>query len=164
MRRLTLSVLSLAFLAACQPATTELTDEQKAEIAAEVEALHAASWDAWRAVDLDRALSYWDSSSDVWWAEQGQIVHGYVEAESHFREASAGVSSFDITISESRTLVLAADAVAVLQQGVFSVTDSAGMTSPEQPFVMSATWVRRDGEWKVLYGHESYPAPEAESM
>ncbi len=164
MRRLTLSVLSLAFLAACQPAATELTEEQKAEIAAEVEAIHAASWDAWRAVDLDRALSYWHSSSEVWWAEQGQITHGYAETESHFREATGGVSRFNITISDSRTLVLAADAVALLQEGIFSVTDSAGMTSPEQPFVMSATWVRRDGEWKVLYGHESYPLPETEQM
>ena len=57
MRRLAVAALSLAFLAACQPATIELTEEQRAEIAAEVEALHAASWDAWRAADLDQATS-----------------------------------------------------------------------------------------------------------
>jgi hypothetical protein len=164
MRRLALAAMSLTLLAACQPETTQLTEAERAEIADTVNALHSASWDAWRAVDLDRALSYLDSSSDLWWAEGGQVLHGYAEVDSHFREASATVSSFNITITDSRTLVLAADAVAVLQQGRFSVTDSAGVTSPEQSFVMSATWVQRSGEWKVLYGHESYPAPESESM
>ena len=62
MRRLALTVLSLAFLAACQPATTELTEEQKAEIAAEVNAINAGFWDAWRATDFDQGMSYYYNS------------------------------------------------------------------------------------------------------
>jgi len=162
MRRLALAVLSLAFLAtACQPVATEMTEEQKAAIADTVNAAHADSWDAWREVDLDRALSYQHDSPDLWFTLQGQVLRGYAEADSFWREGFGTASRIDITISDSRTMVLAADVVAVLEQGVFSVTDAAGVTSPEQAFAFSATWVRRDGEWKVLYGHESWPQPES---
>ncbi|MCG6956923.1 MAG: SgcJ/EcaC family oxidoreductase [Gemmatimonadetes bacterium] len=143
----------------------ELTADQKAAIADTVNALHAASWDAWRAADVDKGLSYFLNSPDTWWAEQGQVWQGYADIESAFRAATpAGLSRYNITISDSRTLVLGADAAAVLQHGVFSATDSAGTTNPEQSFVMSATWVRRDGQWKVLYRRESLPVPAADSI
>jgi len=161
MRHLALAAMSVAFLAtACQPATTELTEEQKAAIADTVEAVVADCWDAWREVDLDRALSYFDSSADYWFALEGQVLGGYAEADSFWRDSFASSSRIDITVSDSRTLVLAADVVAVLEQGVFSATDEDGTTTPEQEFVLSWTWVRRDGEWKVMYGHESWPQAE----
>ena len=164
MRRLALAVVSLAFLAtACQPATTELTDEQKAAIAEEVNRLNGEAWDAWREADLDRALSYLDDSPDVGFALEGQVLRGYAELDAYWREGFGTASRMDITISDLRTMVLAADIVILVQQGVFSVTDADGVTSPETSFALSTTWVRRDGEWKILFGHESFPTLEAES-
>ncbi|NIN49579.1 MAG: hypothetical protein GTN62_05645 [Gemmatimonadales bacterium] len=58
-------------------------------------------------------------------------------------------------------MVLAPDVVCVTQLGTVSVTDTAGVTGPEIAFAYTAIWVRRNGEWKVLLGHESIPAPEA---
>ena len=58
-------------------------------------------------------------------------------------------------------MVLTADIVTMVEQGVFSVTDSAGVTGPETAFAISATWARRDGEWKVLFGHESWAMPDS---
>ena len=162
MRRLALAVLSLAFLAnACQPATTELTEEQKAAIADTVNAANAANWDAWREVDLDRALSYFHDSPDFWFALEGQVLRGYAETDSFWREGFGTARRIDITISDSRTMVLTADIVTMVEQGVFSVTDSAGVTGPETAFAISATWARRDGEWKVLFGHESWAMPDS---
>jgi len=72
MRRLTLSVLSLAMLAACQPATTELTEEQKAEIETTVKQIATENWRAWLAqedvnqvmsVNSDWAGTPWDGTS-----------------------------------------------------------------------------------------------------
>jgi len=156
--------LLLLVVAACQPATTELTADQKAAIADTVNALDAAYWDAWRAVDVDKGLSYFHNSPDLWWGEEGHALLGYAELEAYFRAAVSSVSRMNITISDSRTVVLAADAVGVLEQGVYTATDTAGTTTPELAFLASATWVRRNGEWKILYGHESYPVPEADSI
>ena len=58
------AAFALTVLAACQPATTELTDQQKAEIAAEVELRHDQYWDAWRVVDRDRGMSFFRNSPE----------------------------------------------------------------------------------------------------
>ena len=53
MRRIVLAASALTVLAACQPADTALTEEQKAEIAAEVNAAFENWAAAVRALDLD---------------------------------------------------------------------------------------------------------------
>jgi len=67
MPRLTFAVLSLAFLAACQPATTEFTEDQKAEIEQEVRSLDdnliafASKAEAAQRLDSSNAVRHtWD--------------------------------------------------------------------------------------------------------
>jgi len=165
MRRIALAVLSLAFLAtACQPATTELTEEQKAEIAEEVNALQAEFWDAWREVDVGRGFAYYHDSPDFAVAVEGQLIRGFAALYEIAEAAHAGQASQVITVVESHTTVLAADVVHVMQSATGATTDSAGVTGPETAFAFSAIWMRRDGEWKMLLAHESFPPPEADSM
>ena len=162
MRRILLTAAAACLLAAgCQPATTELTDEQRAAFADTVNAANAEAWDAWREMDLDRALSYFHDSPDVGFALGGQVYHGYAEVGSFWRGELASADHVEITISDLRTMVLTADVVCLVERGVFSVTDSAGVTSPETAFALTTTWVRRDAEWKVLLAHESWPPPES---
>jgi hypothetical protein len=158
MRRLTLAVLSLAFLAACQPATTELTEEQKAEIVAEVNALKADFWDAWREFDRDRGMSYYRNSPDFIWADDGELTKGWTT----FNEAiqSWSVESQAITFNESIATVIAPGAVQLVEQGTYSATDTTGAIHPEVTFAASTLWVLRDGEWKVDFIHVSRLRPE----
>ena len=162
MRRLTLSVLSVAFLAACQPATTELTEEQKAEIAEEVNAIHGEFWDAWRAADYDRGVSYFDSANLVF-AYEG-TVFGFATFDEMWRPEFANIASQSITIGDSRTTVLAPDVVCIMDAATYTMTDTLGVTSPEGGFAFTGVWVHRGGEWKLHLVHESMPTPEAESM
>jgi ketosteroid isomerase-like protein len=163
MRRFALAALSLAFLAtACQPATTELTEEQKAEIATEVNAIQAEAWDAWRAADYDRGMSYFDSEN-LLFAYEGAMF-GYAAADELWRPQFASIASQTITVEDSRTIVLAPNVVCIMQTGTYTVTDTAGVTTPEDSFAYTGIWMRHDGEWKVHMSHESMPTPEAESM
>lgn len=162
MCRLTLPVLSLAILAACQPATTELTEEQKAEIAAEVNAIHAEFWDAWRAADYDRGVSYLDSANLVF-AYEG-TVFGFATFDEMWRPAFANIASQTISIGDSRTTVLAPDVVCIMDAATYTTTDTLGVTSPQESFAFTGVWVRRDGEWKLLLVHESVPTSEGEGM
>ncbi len=75
MRRLAFAAVSLAFLAtACQPATTELTEEQSAAIAEEL----AQEFDAYAAVvrqlDQEGVMSFFQQSEDIAFAEYGEII------------------------------------------------------------------------------------------
>jgi uncharacterized protein (TIGR02246 family) len=161
MCRLTLSVLSLAVLVACQPATPELTDEQRAAIADTVNAIHAEAWDVWRAADLDRGMEIFHDSPDLLFALEGQLIHGFASIRDAFAPTFEGVASQAITIEESQSMVLAPDVVCVTERGTFASTDTAGVTGPEATFALTVVYVRRSGAWKAMLGHESFPTPES---
>ncbi len=162
MRRLTLAALSLAFMAtACQPATTELTEEQKAEIAAEVNAINAEFWDVWRAADFDRAMSYYHNSPDLAFAMEAVVDYGYAEIDAKYRPGFASVASQTLTVTHSRTTVLAPDVVCIMETARMSQTDTAGVTGPETDVALTNIWMLRDGEWKIHISHESLPTPES---
>jgi hypothetical protein len=158
MRRLSLAVLSLGFLAACQPAPVELTEEQKAEIVAEVNAIRADFWDAWREWDVDRGMSYYHNSPDFVWADDGELMIGWTRVNEAIQSWS--VESQAITFNESIATVIAPGAVQLVEQGTYSVTDTTGTVRPEVTFAASTLWVLRDGEWKVDFVHVSRLRPE----
>jgi hypothetical protein len=70
--------------------------------------------------------------------------------------------SHEITIGDSRITVLAPNVVHVMEQGRFVWTDTSGKAWPEQGFTQSTVWARRDGDWKMLFGHYSVPTPESD--
>jgi hypothetical protein len=163
MRR-TVLPLMLLVAAACQPATTELTDAEKAAIADEVNAINAEFWDVWRAADYEQGMLYYLNSPDLAFAMEGVVDYGYAEIDAKYRPWYANVASMTITVTDSRTTVLARDVVYIMETGTSSPTDTAGVTGPESPFALTHIWVLRDGEWKIHLGHQSLPTPEAESM
>ncbi|MFQ6044962.1 MAG: nuclear transport factor 2 family protein [Gemmatimonadales bacterium] len=160
MRRM---VFPLMLMAACQPATTELTDERRAEIAAEVNALNSEYWDAWRAADWDRGMSYYADSPDFVWAAGGAVYLGLGTLQ-ETRPRFNHVASQTFTFRESRTVVMAPDAASVTALGTWAQTDTAGVTGPARDFAWTSVWIRSDGEWKIHLVHMSYPVRGPGSM
>lgn len=158
MRRFVFAAFALTVLAACQPATTELTEEQKAEIAAEVNALQA-EWDAaWVVADYDRAMSYWTQSSETGWATRGWAFLGaedFVEADDGARAFWRTIARAEVTRSEARTFVLAPNVVYVMERMASIITDTAGVVAPEQSIANTYVWIFQDGEWKIHFAHGS---------
>lgn len=157
MRRFVFAAFALTFLAACRPATTELTDYQKAEIAAEVELLHGQFWDAWRETDFERGMSYYMNSTEFTFTYQGQMISGYSAFWDLFEPAFTNVASQRLSVDESKTTALAADVVSVTVQGTYAPTDTSGVTGPESALAFTTVWVQRDGEWKIHVASNSEP-------
>ena len=160
MRRFVFAAFALTVLAACQPATTELTDYQKAEIAAEVELLEGQFWDVWRRMDVEAGMSYYYNSPELSFAWDGQVLVGWTSGYDASEANSAIFVSQTINFTDSWTTVLAPDVVLVTQHGTRAWTDPDGVTSPELTFAWTSVWVRRDGEWKVHGAHASHVAQE----
>lgn len=158
MRRLVLAGMSLALLAACQPVTIELTEEQKEEIAAEVSAVHDEMWDAWP--DLARGMSFFDGSPDVGWGWDGDVRFGADDISAWFEPNTSSFDRFDISFDERRVVVLSQDIVCVTEKGALAAYDNAGSILGSGPLAATVVWMRQDGEWKIVAGHESTPAPE----
>jgi uncharacterized protein (TIGR02246 family) len=157
MRRFVLTTFVLSVVLACQPATTELTDQQRGELAAEVELIHGQFWDTWRETDLDRGMSYYLNSPEYVFTYQGQMVSGYAAFRDLAENAFTGVASQTISFNESRTTVLAPDVVCITDQGTYAATDTEGVTGPASAFAFTTIWVNRDGEWKVHVATNSEP-------
>ena len=159
MRRMILPLMLLVGVA-CQSATVELTEEQKAAIADTVSAIHAEHLRVWAEVDVDRGMSYFQNSPDLLYAFEGWLMRGFGTIHDTYAAVFEGVASVEMTFAESHTVVLARDVVCVMAQGTSASVDTAGVTGPESPFAITLVYVRRDGEWKVALAHESLPTPE----
>jgi uncharacterized protein (TIGR02246 family) len=150
-------------LVACQPRAADLTEQRKAEIAAEVNALNAEYWEAWRAADWDRGMAYYVDSPDFVWAAGG-VVHFGLNVLEEARPGFANVASQMFAFRDSRIIVMAPDAASVTATGTWAQTDSAGVTGPARDFAWTAVWVLRDGGWKIQLVHMSYPVPGPQAM
>ena len=147
MSRLTLSVLSLAFLAACQPATTELTEEQKTEIAEAVTQVNADYWAAWaRMEDFDEYAGYYSDHSGHF------PLVGFESLEAHrssVMEVWGGLRTWEIQQMELGVLVLGPDEAFLGGSAVSLLTDTTG-ASVEWAQNFATVWVGEDAEWKLV--------------
>ena len=159
MRRMILPLLLLVAVA-CQPATMELTDAQKAAIADTVNALHTESIDAWSAGGHHRGMADYLQTPEFTFALEGQLIHGFAALHDAADSWLANLASQTITRTESQTTVLAPNVVCIMEQGIGAKTGTAGVTGPELPFARTAIYVRHDGEWKLHFAHVSVPTPE----
>jgi uncharacterized protein (TIGR02246 family) len=165
MRRFILAAFALIVLAACQPATTELTEEQKAEIADSITAAQDDLWQTWSTRELDSIMPLFVNSADVGWGFPGGMYYGYENLNAYARSLLDGVASANYTAAERRVDVLSWDVVLVRELGTYSWTDTAGAARQLDDYPATTIWVRRDGEWKVIHYHESYrPLPESQGQ
>ncbi len=152
MRRLALAALSSAFLiTACQPATTELTDEQKAAVEEEVRQLQADLGDAYRALDSDRLNSFF--ADDVRWAISPGPFLTMEDIEPGIRAYTSGISEITLEDEDSFVRVLGPDAAVVGWTSHETVVDVDGVSSSVGT-TGTFVWARVDGVWKVVHGHQ----------
>ena len=110
MRRIVLAAFALTVLAACQPATTELTDEQIATISAEVSAAADAALAAIVAVDVDSHLDFYANSEDFTVAALGEVRRTFSTWAEQVRTAFSQIESIEsCAFSDEVVQVLAPD-------------------------------------------------------
>jgi len=156
MRRILPLVLVPMFAFGCQPPAPEFTDAMKAEIAAEVDATVLEWWDAWRAVDYDRGMTYFEDDPEAAWTWDEGNLYTVAGMKAQWEgNWGAGWENQQIDFTDSRTIVLAPDVAYTIRQFTAVVTDTSGALLPQVSGVETLVWVKRNGEWKVLLGHES---------
>jgi ketosteroid isomerase-like protein len=150
----------LLMVSACQaPPPAEMTDAERAQIEAEVNAIHAEFWDAWRETDVNGGMAYYYNSPALAFGMDGQLVSGWTTLNELAQ--SLNIASQAISFAESQATVLAPDVVYVREQGIASETLTTGVITPESAFAFTCVWVRQNGEWKVHFAHLSKPPPES---
>jgi hypothetical protein len=146
-KRLASILLAVAFsiaAIACQPASTELSEEQKAALADSVTQLSA---EMQRAFD-NRDAAYFDYFSD-WTTSSAAGSRAHEQNRSALLENNWPNNTQTSQSGQTRTLVLGPDAVVVERAQVNIVTGSTGETREYDVF-LSELWVREDTGWKAL--------------
>lgn len=145
MRRIILPLMLLAF-SACQPATMEMTDDQRAEVE---EAVKQASqeYDAlWQGQeDLDGYIAY---ASD-WAGTPWGCCETLEDLRSNTTQAWERWDIERYGSSERKVMVFSPDAAAITWTGTGARVDTSGVRQ-ERANVMAQLWVREAGEWKLL--------------
>ncbi len=153
-----LAVLALALVSAavaCQPAMTGLTEEQKAEIAAEVDSVASDWWASWAAVEYDRGMSFIDTGPEASWTGDEGTLYTVAEMDKAWRPWATELQHQDLTFTDSRTVVLTPEIALTIRAVTGVATDTTGNTRPEISSIETMVWVKRNGDWKILLGHES---------
>ena len=150
MRRLIFVALASAVLTACQPATSELTEEQRAAIADSVVQVSAEMQSAFDSENPE----YFNYFAD--WVTSSSVGSRSIEM-TRSGTLQDYWPNFDQTseAGETRTLVLGPDIVVLERAQVNTVTDSTGNTTAYD-VRLSELWVRENDTWRaLLYRFES---------
>ena len=156
MRRFELIPFTLIVLSACRPATTALAEERKAVIAAEVDSVAAEWWSAWETVDAERGLSFIADDVETAWTGDDGTTYSLAALREAWRAWGEGLQGPQrIEFVDAKTIVLGSDVVCTIRRFTNVQTHAGGSVAPEFSSVETLIWVKRDGHWKVLIGHES---------
>ena len=155
MRRFVLAAFAMTVLAACQPATTELTEDQKAEIEEAVKQATRAEFDSYvQGDDIDQYMAF---MSD--WSVAGPFAFNMSldSLRSGTLDVWSSISSAEVELGEMRVLVLGPDAAIVEGSAVFNVTDTSGVAG-RPTNIYTWTWIRQDSQWRIVVGKfHDYP-------
>jgi hypothetical protein len=150
------------FNTAQSPTGLEMTEAEKRRIQAEVDSLTNEWWEAWKNFDWDRGLSFVEEAPETTWTGAGQTVYSVAEMREVWPPTMAGLARQDLEFTNARTVVLAPEIVWTLREGDYVLFDTAGVEVAAGQFNETAVWVKRQGEWKVLLGHDDDTTPTAE--
>jgi len=146
MRHFVLAAFAFTTIAACQPATTELSEEQKAAIAEEVRQVATDYQNAWRAQEnMAEYMSYSSDWAGAPWPGSESLREMCISSQAVWDQ-----TDYETLISpEWEVLVLGPEAAAVKGTVVSAVTDTSGMIR-ERTEQLSMVFVRTDGQWKAI--------------
>ena len=142
---------------ACQPASTELTEGQRAAIRDTVQQVLAGMADPLRALDADRIRALYADEPVV--ALNGVILEDF---DARFELTRQWLGSLRRVEGSHRNVhieVLGPGAVVVTKNDDVTWTDTTGAEG-EWHSAWTGVLRRIDGEWKIIYGHESVRLPD----
>lgn len=154
MRRVAAAAIVLTVSTACQPATPDLTEDQNAAVAAEVNAV----FDRWpsyaRVMDTDGHLEHFVNSQELTIAFPAGVIRSWSDYADYVRGKMATTASVDtLEFSEKRTWVISSDVVVITAIGKQAMTDTAG-TQVFGPTafngIWNTIWVKRDSRWQMI--------------
>jgi hypothetical protein len=158
------ALIALLYVATRPTPLPEMTDAEIAQITVEIDALTDEWWEAWKTFDWERGLSFIEDAPETTWTGAVQTLYSVAEMREVWPSAMAEFGRQDLEFTNARTVVLARDIVWTLREGNYVLFDTAGVEVQAGQFNETAVWVKRNGEWKLLLGHDDDTTPQGEMV
>ena len=159
MCRVILATLAVTILAACQPQTAELTEEQKAAIADTVIQVRAELVEVNERLDADAFLSFF---ADYVVVAKELNVMDYDAFAAEIREDFGTYDHYVIEEELIKASVLSEDAVAVTDRSMWYLIATSGDTIWTAPATFTLVFVRRNEQWKIVNLHAAWVDPNSD--
>lgn len=153
-------ILVVATIASgCAPADSgQMTAEREAALADTLRALTHQVDSAFRALEPEPYLALYSEDTHFYY-DGSHLPRKKFEAV--VRKEMGAFEEFSTTMMEPQVEVLGPDAGVVSFRYRGEAVDTAG-NSQKLTAAITAVFERRDGEWKVVQAHESFPPPPQE--
>ncbi len=149
MRRIAVAAFALTVMAACQPATTEMTEAGKTEIEEQIRIAYADFDEAYQTDDFDRWRSH--LTDDVRWGGGGSFV-GTEQLVRFARAHMSRETEFSGETDDIHVRVLGPNAVLLTAAFHGTTVEVSGESNSERT-AMTTIWIKVDGVWKIVHGH-----------
>jgi ketosteroid isomerase-like protein len=157
MQRILCAVCALVVsIAACQPASRELTQDEQIPIIDTLLQFQRDLFVAAEAIDAERVLSFFAEDAAV-------SLDGTALAPAAFQEflrsTYAGLERHEITWHPAEVSVLTRDIAIMTVGGLVTLVGVEGDTTVYRPVTWTEVFVRREGHWKLRQAHQSWGSP-----
>jgi ketosteroid isomerase-like protein len=149
----------IVIMAGCQSPGTTFSQSDLDAAETEVEAQLDAFWEAWLASSFDEGMAYYSDDPGLSFITDGFIWESKAAAEAAYGPFFAGIERQELDESKTLIVALAPQVVQVTQAATYVQYFRSGEVSPPRSFALSMTWVKEEGEWKVMTYHLSMPNP-----
>lgn len=157
----------VVLIIACQPTETpELTEAQRQVIVDEIKQKTQEIFDLAllsNEENFNKLMTYWvESNDELWMGNPGLFVNrteivptkeAFVE---YWKPSIGSRLRTNYKIGKEYFAVLSADHVVHAYEAKYSITNLQGETGPEYPMAVTAVWINKNGDWKILHYHQSW--------
>jgi ketosteroid isomerase-like protein len=107
-------------------------------------------------MDFELGMSFVSDQPEAVWVGDDGILQGKMRMREAWTEWAADIREQTNRRTEVTFVVLSSDlAFVTLKFTNASSTLMSGTVTPERSVFETLVWVREDGEWRILIGHES---------
>jgi ketosteroid isomerase-like protein len=144
----------LFFILGCTEKHTQLTSLEKENLEKETSGIVRAIVDNLHKGNLEKAMEPYDTTADFIHVANGS-VKGFKAFEESNRQAFEMVEKQQYSNEKFRYSLVDKDQVVMTWTAVMDLTFKNGLTMKADPFTATLIFKKKDGEWKIVYSHES---------
>ena len=156
------SIATVLLISCSAPTETELTEEQKAAIVAEVESQYDGLVSTINEIDIDAWTEYWSEENFISVNSLITYFPSYTEWIDNVTYYFSTRESQDVQIVGVNTTVFSSDLVLLTSITNWNLIDTSGVQINDSKTLASLLWKKGTSGWKAIYLHESWVPDENE--